>query len=216
MEFAITQLVDIILHLDQYLLIVIQNYGIWIYALLFFIIFAETGLIITPFLPGDSLLFALGALAATGSLKLALLLLILCIAAILGDTVNYWIGNWVGEKIINNKFKLIKKEHLEKTEKFYKKYGTKTIIFGRFVPIIRTFAPFTAGVGKMDYGKFITYNIIGGIAWIFLFLFAGYFFGNIPLVKNNFTFVILAIIVISFLPGIFTYIKERREIKNSA
>jgi len=211
MEFVITQLIDIILHVDQYLAIIIQNYGIWIYVLLFLIIFAETGLVITPFLPGDSLLFALGALAAAGSINLFILLVLLCLAAIIGDTVNYWIGNWSGEKIINNiKIKLIKKEHIEKTEKFYKKYGAKTIIIGRFVPIIRTFAPFTAGVGKMNYHKFLLYNIIGGILWISIFLFAGYFFGNIPLVKNNFTIVIFAIIIISFIPGIVTYIKEKR------
>ncbi|MBI2148272.1 DedA family protein [Candidatus Woesearchaeota archaeon] len=211
MEFILT-LINLILHIDQHLVWLVQNYGIWIYFIVFLIIFCETGLVVTPFLPGDSLLFALGAIAAIGSLNITLLIILLSIAAILGDTVNYWIGNWFGPGIIHKrKIKFLKKEYLEKTQRFYEKYGVKTVIFARFVPIVRTFAPFLAGVGSMKYSKFISYNIIGGLSWISVFLLGGYFFGNIPIIKENFTFVIIAIIIISFMPAIIEYIKHKRE-----
>jgi membrane-associated protein len=174
------------------------------------IIFAETGFVVTPFLPGDSLLFAAGAFAALGSFNIYLLLVILIMAAILGDTVNYWIGHFFGQKIVNNpKIPFINQEHIEKTEAFYKKHGGKTIILARFVPIVRTFAPFVAGVGKMHYGQFINYNIIGGVVWVLIFGLAGFFFGNIPAVKHNFTYVIFGIIGISIVPMVWEMIKGK-------
>lgn len=207
----ITKFIDIILHLDKNLLILTQNYGIFIYVIIFLIIFCETGLVITPFLPGDSLLFAAGTLASVGSLNIIFLFIIITLAAILGDTANYWIGKIIGPGILKKeKIKFIKKEYIEKTERFYEKYGNKTIILARFVPIVRTFAPFLAGVGSMTYPKFLIYNIVGGLLWVSLFLFGGYFFGNIPLVKENFTLVILGIIFISFIPIIIEYIKHKR------
>ncbi len=201
--------IDFILRLDQHLIWLIQNYGIWVYLILFLIIFLETGLVITPFLPGDSLLFAVGALAASGQISIVLLFAILCAAAILGDTVNYWVGNRLGLKLIK-KTKLLKAEHIERTKKFFDKYGGKTIILARFVPVIRTFAPFMAGIGTMKYPKFLSYNVIGGITWVSLFLFGGFFFGNIPFVKENFTAVIFAIIIISFMPMVIEYLRHRR------
>lgn len=203
-------LIEGILHLDQHLIWLVQNYGIWVYLIVFLIIFCETGLVITPFLPGDSLLFALGALAAIDSLDVKLLFVILVIAAIAGDTVNYWIGNWIGPTVIHKKkIKFLKKEYLEKTQKFYEKYGAKTIILARFLPIIRTFAPFMAGVGSMKYSKFLLFNIVGGFVWITLFLLGGYFFGNIPFVKENFSIVVIVIIIISLTPIIIEYIKHK-------
>ena len=198
---------DIFFNLDKYLSLAIQNYGVFVYLLLFLIIFLETGLVITPFLPGDSLLFVSGALAAAGSLNLAFLLLLMAFAAIIGDTVNYWIGNYFGEKVFS---KFIKKEHLERTKSFYEKYGAKTIVLARFVPIIRTFAPFVAGIGKMKYGTFLTYNVIGGISWVVLFVLAGYFFGSIDFVKNNLTIVILLIVVVSIIPIVIEYLKHQK------
>lgn len=195
-------LFDFILHLDVYLDQIIANYGSLTYAILFIIIFIETGLVVTPFLPGDSLLFAAGAFAALGSLNIFLLLALLTVAAILGDTVNYWIGHFFGEKLVANPRIPIKKEHIEKTQKFFDKHGGKTIILARFVPIIRTFAPFVAGIGKMHYGQFISFNFIGGIAWVLLLTLTGFFFGNIPMVKDNFSTVIIAIIFISVIPMI--------------
>lgn len=201
--------IDFILHIDVHLGEIIGQYGVLTYAILFLIIFIETGLVVTPFLPGDSLLFAAGAFSALGSLNLVLLLLLLCVAAVLGDTANYWIGHFFGEKLIANPKIPIKKEHIEQTEKFFEKHGGKTIILARFVPIVRTFAPFVAGIGKMHYGKFISFNVVGGITWVLLFTLAGYFFGNIPAVKHNFTVVILAIILVSVLPMGWHYIKSK-------
>jgi membrane-associated protein len=187
----------------ELILNIIQNYGTWAYSILFLVIFAETGLVITPFLPGDSLLFVAGTFAGLGSLKVFWLFILLSIAAILGDTINYWLGHFIGPKIFNREnVRFLNKKYLEQAHRFYEKHGGKTIIIARFIPIIRTFAPFVAGIGKMTYPRFLTYNIIGGIFWIAIFVFGGYFFGNIPLVKQNFTLVILAIIFISILPGL--------------
>lgn len=208
MEF-IQFLIEIILHLDKYLGEIIQNYGTWTYALLFFIIFMETGFVVTPFLPGDSLLFAAGTFAALGNLRIEVLLILLMIAAILGDTVNYWIGHFIGPRAFSGNVRFLKKEYLDRTHEFYEKHGGKTIILARFIPIIRTFAPFVAGVGAMTYLHFITFNIVGGIVWVLLFTLGGFFFGNIPAVKENFTFVILAIIFISVLPAIIEYLRGR-------
>jgi membrane-associated protein len=202
-------LVDFVLHIDVHLGQIISTYGIATYAILFVVIFIETGIVFTPFLPGDSLLFAAGAFAALGALNIFALLGLLTIAAILGDTSNYWIGHFFGEKLIANPKVPIKKEHIDKTKAFFDKHGGKTIILARFVPIVRTFAPFVAGVGKMHYGKFISYNIIGGVAWVLIATLAGYFFGNIPFVKDNFSIVILGIIVISILPMVFEVVKSK-------
>lgn len=203
--------IQIFLHLDKHLSAVIQAYGGWTYLILFLIIFCETGLVVTPILPGDSLLFAIGSFAALGALKLEYLLVGLTVAAILGDTVNYAIGHYMGPKVFSRtNSRIFKKEYLDKTHRFYEKYGAKTIIFARFVPIVRTFAPFVAGIGAMSYGKFLTYNVVGGITWICLFVLGGYFFGGLPIVKENFTAVILAIIVISVMPGVIEYIRSRR------
>jgi len=209
----ITFLIDFILHLDVHLGAIISQYGALTYGLLFFIIFIETGLVVTPFLPGDSLLFAGGAFAALRSLNIFVLLLILSLAAVLGDTANYWIGHFFGEALIAHPKVPIKKEHIKKTKEFFDKYGGKTIVLARFVPIVRTFAPFVAGVGKMHYGTFISFNVIGGIAWVFLFSLAGFFFGNIPSIKHNFSIVIIAIILISVVPMLYEVIKAKA--KNS-
>ncbi|MBN2145048.1 MAG: DedA family protein [Candidatus Aureabacteria bacterium] len=206
--------VDIMLHLDRYLELLIQEYHQWTYIILFVVIFCETGLVVTPFLPGDSLLFASGALAATGAMNPVILFILLSIAAILGDTVNYWIGYAVGPRVFKEKVRFLKKEYLDRTHAFYEKYGGKTIVIARFVPIIRTFAPFVAGIGKMSYGKFIFYNITGGIAWVAIFIFGGDFFGNLPVVKRNFSLVILVIIILSVMPGIIEYLKHRKEKKS--
>lgn len=206
----LSNLLDFVLHLDVHLTEITQNYGALTYFLLFIIIFCETGLVITPFLPGDSLLFASGAVAALGGLNIIVLIIILSLAAILGDTVNYWIGHFFGTRIIAHPKSPIKPEHITKTHKFYEKYGGKTIILARFVPIVRTFAPFVAGIGKMDYRTFITYNIAGGVLWVSLFTLTGYFFGNMPLVKHNFSLVIFAIIGISLVPVLIEYIKSRQ------
>jgi membrane-associated protein len=203
-------LIDIFLHIDKHLSEIIQNYGLWTYLIMFTIIFLETGLVVTPFLPGDSLLFAAGTFAALGALDLMWLFLFLSIAAVAGDTVNYWIGAYVGPKVFHkDKVRFLNKEYLDRTHKFYEKYGGKTIIIARFVPIIRTFAPFVAGIGSMTYWRFISYNVVGGIAWIVLCTLAGYYFGNLPMVKENFSLVILAIIIISILPGVIEYMRHR-------
>ncbi len=202
--------IDLFLHLDQHLIWVFDNYGLWTYLILFLIIFCETGLVVTPFLPGDSLLFGVGALAAGSALDIGWLFILLSIAAILGDTVNYWIGHLVGPKVFHREeSRFLKKEYLDRTHRFYEKYGGKTIILARFVPIIRTFAPFVAGIGRMSYWRFAGYNIVGGLVWIGSFLFAGYFFGNIPAVKENFTLVILGIIAVSILPGVIELVRAR-------
>ena len=206
----ITTLFDFILHIDKYLGIIIQEFGPFTYLILFAIIFLETGLVITPLLPGDSLLFVTGTFAAKGYINIALIIFLLSIAAILGDTVNYWIGNYFGEKVFeNNRF--FKKEHLEKTKEFYRKHGGKTIIIARFVPIIRTFAPFVAGIGKMSYTRFISFNVIGGIAWVIGFVLAGYYFGSIPIIKENLTLVIMAIIIVSLIPPVMEYMRMRKK-----
>ncbi|SRR6266545_2442210 len=208
---AIKFLIDLFLHLDEYLSQIISQYGVWTYALLFFVIFMETGFVVTPFLPGDSLLFAAGTFAALGSLNLYLLLILLMIAAIGGDTVNYWIGHYLGDRAYSIKW--IKMEYIDKTHAFFEKHGGKTIFLARFVPIVRTFAPFVAGIGRMSYGYFITYNFVGGITWVLLFTLSGYFFGNIPFVRENFEFVIVAIILISVVPIFIEWWKARRESK---
>ena len=200
MEF-IKGIIEFVLHFDRHLDVVIKSFGNWSYLLLFLIIFAETGLVFTPFLPGDSLLFVVGAFAALGSFKLFWLIIILISAAIIGDSVNYTIGKLIGEKLLlkgNSRF--FKKEHVEKTHKFYEKHGGKTIILARFIPIVRTFAPFVAGIGEMNYFKFLIYNVVGGILWVGIFVLGGYYFGNIPVVKENFPIVVAVIIVISVLP----------------
>ncbi len=207
----IKNFVEFILHLDIHLGTIIQTYGLLTYGLLFFVIFMETGLVIMPFLPGDSLLFAAGAFAAVGSLDIYWLFGLLAAAAIIGDTVNYWAGHFAGPKVFRQEnIRFLNKKHLESAQRFYEKHGGKTIIIARFVPIIRTFAPFIAGIGQMNYGRFISYNIIGGISWVAIFIFGGYFFGNIPIVKNNFSLAIIAIILISLLPALFELLRHRR------
>ena len=206
-------LIDFVLHMDVYLNEIISNYGAWTYGILFFVIFLETGFVVTPFLPGDSLLFAAGTFAALGALNPIYLFLLLTVAAIIGDTMNYSIGHYIGPKAFSGEIKFLKKEHLDKTQKFYEKHGGKTIILARFIPIIRTFAPFVAGIGIMEYSKFILYNVVGAISWVAIFISLGYFFGNIPFVQKNFELVIFAIIFISFIPPVLEAIKARRESK---
>jgi membrane-associated protein len=209
----IRELINFFLHIDKHLIEVIQQYGFWTYLILFLIIFCETGLVVTPFLPGDSLLFAAGALAAvdtTGTLNVGLLFVLLATAAVVGDTVNYFIGHFLGHKIFELKLPFVKKEYLDRTHEFYEKYGGKTIILARFVPIVRTFAPFVAGIGSMTYSRFISYNIAGGVAWIALFVFGGYLIGNIPLIKDNFSIVTVLIILISVTPMAIELVRSRR------
>jgi membrane-associated protein len=201
---------DIFMHLDKHLGSVIQAYGIWTYLILFLIIFCETGLVITPILPGDSLLFAAGAFAAHGDFNVIWLFVLLTIAAVAGDTLNYWIGSYMGPKIFHKEqVRLLNREYLDRTHQFYEKHGGKTIIIARFMPIIRTFAPFVAGIGKMTYLHFISYNVVGGVVWIAAFVFGGFFFGNLSVVKRNFTLVILVIIFLSVLPGIIEFVRHR-------
>jgi membrane-associated protein len=207
----ITTILEWVLHLDTHLAQIIQQFGGWTYGILFFVIFMETGFVVTPFLPGDSLLFAAGALAAsTGAFDMVFLFVLMFIAAFTGDGVNYWIGHTVGPKAFTGTSKLFKKEYLERTQAFYEKHGGKTILLARFIPIIRTFAPFVAGIGKMRYGYFITYNIVGGFLWTGLFLFGGYFFGNLPFVSDNFSFVVIAIILISLIPAVVEVLRNRK------
>ncbi len=201
-------LLDVLLHVDHYLSILLGEYGLWVYAILFLVVFIETGFVIMPFLPGDSLLFATGAMAALDLFSLSWLFGLLGLAAILGDTVNYWIGRVFGNKAYEATW--VNKDHLLKAEAFYQEHGNKTIILARFVPIVRSFAPFVAGIGRMDYYQFISFNVLGGIAWVTICGGAGYFFGNIPVVKQNFEFVILGIVVVSFLPVVFEYLKARK------
>jgi membrane-associated protein len=209
-------LIDIFLHLDKNLAMVISQYGVATYGLLFLIIFMETGFVVTPFLPGDSLLFAAGALAVTTSLNIWIIYFLMLIAAILGDTVNYWIGHYIGPKVFERDSKFIKKSYLIKTQKFYDKYGGQAITIGRFVPIVRTFVPFVAGIAKMSYKHFIAYNILGGILWVSIFTWTGYFFGNLPFVKTNFHYVVIVIILLSVAPIIYEFLKSKfkKEVKD--
>jgi len=208
----IKEILDFAMHLDSHLYEIIGQYGGWTYGILFAIIFCETGLVVTPLLPGDSLLFAAGALSGAGALNVKWLLLLLSIAAIAGDTVNYWIGYFTGPQIFYKKgSRLLNREYLDRTHRFYERHGGKTIIIARFVPIIRTFAPFVAGIGRMTYGRFLNYNIAGGVAWIFAFVAGGYFFGNIPFVKEHFTAVIFAIIILSVMPAVVEFLRHRRQ-----
>lgn len=211
MAFPISPL-DVILHFDTYLPLIIQEYGLWTYAVLFLLIFCETGLVVTPFLPGDSLLFIAGALAGTGILDIWLLLSLLMVAAILGDTVNYWIGYTFELKILEWKYSLVRKEHLAETHEYFEKYGGFTIVIARFVPFIRTFAPFLAGVGKMRYRWFLGYNLLGGVAWVSAFLLAGYFFGNLAIVQQNFSLVTYTIIGLSLIALVSVFIRIIRSI----
>lgn len=213
MEF-ITTVLQFFLHLDTSLQGVINQYGTVTYVILFLVIFAETGLVITPFLPGDSLLFAAGALASSTGLDPWLLFVVLGVAAVLGDGVNYSIGHAIGKRALTGEIPFVKKEYLDKTHAFYEKHGNKTIVLARFVPIVRTFAPFVAGVGRMTYRHFATYNIVGGIVWVGLLIGAGYFFGAIPFVKNNFELVIIAIIILSILPGVYEWLKAHSSAKS--
>ena len=211
----IKSVIDFILHIDHHLVEIVSEYQTWTYLILFLIIFAETGLVVTPFLPGDSLLFAAGAIVAKpeSGLSIFLLWILLMIAAVLGDLVNYHVGKFIGHEAFSGKYRLLKKEYLSKTQEFYEKHGGKTIIYARFIPIIRTFAPFVAGIGTMSYGKFASFNVVGGIAWVTSFLFIGYFFGGLPIIKSNFTYVIFGIIFVSILPPIIEVIREKRKSK---
>jgi membrane-associated protein len=205
-----TSLIDLVLHLDTHLLAITQQYGVWVYAILFLIIFCETGFVVTPFLPGDSLLFVAGALCGMDALQMGIVIPLLILAAFVGDNTNYWIGRLLGVKLLN-RTKLIKPEHIEKTHAFYEKHGGKTILFARFLPIIRTFAPFVAGIGLMRYRLFITFSALGSLAWIGSLTLAGYLFGNIPVVKNNLTLIIVGIMVITLLPAIMEVIRHRKQ-----
>lgn len=202
--------VDYFRHLDTHLETLTREYGAWTYGILFGIIFCETGLVVTPFLPGDSLLFAAGALATTGSLNVVFMWVLLMIAAVAGDTVNYWVGHQVGVRVFKPDAKILKTAYLEKTEHFFEKYGGKTIILARFMPIVRTYAPFVAGASRMNYPKFLLYNVVGGFIWVTLFVWAGFFFGNIPFIKRNFEYVVIVIILLSVAPAIWEYVKHRR------
>lgn len=212
---VISAIIDFILHIDKHLVEIVNDYQTWTYLILFLIIFAETGLVVTPFLPGDSLLFAAGAIVAKPDTDLNIFVMcgLLIIAAILGDLVNYHIGKYVGPKAFSGKYKLLKKEYLERTQSFYIKHGGKTIIYARFIPIVRTFAPFVAGIGTMTYSKFASFNIVGGFVWVSAFLFLGYYFGGLPLIKNNFTYVIFAIILLSVLPAIVEMLRGKSKVQ---
>lgn len=203
------ELIDFILHIDRHLIEFVAANGVWIYALLFLIVFVETGLVVMPLLPGDSLLFAAGAIAATGGMDPVLLCGLLFVAAVLGDTVNYHVGNYIGPKVFEHENRFIKRAYLLKTRDFFEKHGGKTIIIARFMPIIRTFAPFVAGVGSMPYRRFLSYNVVGAALWVVSFVLLGYFFGNLPAVKENFTLVIFAIIGISVMPGVIAWVRHR-------
>jgi len=214
----ILQLVDYILHLERYLPILIQNFGLWTYLILFFIIFMETGFVVTPFLPGDSLIFAAAAAAALAgsTLHIGWVFVLFCLAAVLGDTANYWIGHKIGPRAFSGSVRFLKKEYLDRTHAFFEKYGGKTIIIARFVPIVRTFAPFVAGVGEMTYVHFITYNIVGGIAWVTLFTVLGYGFGNLPFIKEHFSLVVIGIIIVSVMPAVWEVMRARLDARKPA
>lgn len=213
----IAYLIDFLLHLDRHLVAFVQQYGAWVYALLFLIIFCETGLVVTPFLPGDSLLFVAGTVAAAGAMDVHFLVVLLIIAAILGDTVNYWIGKHVGLRLFRDpNARFLKREYLDITHRFYERHGGKTIIIARFVPIVRTYAPFVAGVGAMTYRRFLAYNVIGAVVWVVSLTYAGYFFGNLPWVKSNLTLVIIGIVLLSISPGVVEYLRHRRQARRGA
>jgi membrane-associated protein len=223
MEYA-KYVIDLFLHLDRHLAEIIRDYGLWTYLILFAIIFCETGLVVTPFLPGDSLLFAAGAFSAArevdgvlqpGPLNVWWLFLLLSAAAIIGDTVNYWVGAWIGPKAFSGQYRFLKREYLDRTHRFYERHGGKTIILARFVPIIRTFAPFVAGIGAMNYSRFIAYNVIGAVLWVGIFVFLGCFFGNLPWVQKNFIWVIVAIIILSVMPMVYEYWRARVEARHA-
>ena len=205
----LAQFIDVVLHLDQHLTALIAHYGHWVYGILFLIIYCETGLVVTPFLPGDSLLFVAGTLAATGALDVQWLIWLLMAAAFLGDNTNYWIGRFLGPRVFKVQSRWLNRAYLDKTEAFYEKHGGKTVLLARFLPILRTFAPFVAGIGHMLYGRFVLFSILGAVAWINSLVLAGYFFGNIPLIKNNLTLVILGIVAVSFMPGLIHFVRER-------
>jgi len=211
----IKSLIDFVLHIDQHLVEIVRDYETWTYLILFLIIFAETGLVVTPILPGDSLLFAAGAIVAKPETGMSILFLLglLCVAAVLGDLVNYHIGKAIGHRAFSGKYRLLKVEYLQKTQEFYYKHGGKTIIYARFIPIIRTFAPFVAGIGTMSYAKFASFNVVGGIAWVSSFLLLGYFFGGLPIIRENFTYVVFGIILVSILPPIIEVIRSRNKTK---
>ena len=205
-------IIDLVLHLDRYLNLMIEKLGFWSYVILFFVIFIETGVVVFPFLPGDSLLFAAGALSTEGgAFNILILFGSLSVAAFLGDTCNYWIGHFIGPKAFTSKSRFLKKEYLDKAQRFYEKHGGKAIFLARFVPIVRTFAPFVAGIGKMEYKKFLLFNLTGGLTWVSVFLFAGYFFGNIPFIKDNFHFVAIIIVLISVIPIVIELIKSKQD-----
>ncbi|MBK9250199.1 MAG: DedA family protein [Ignavibacteria bacterium] len=208
------QFIDIILHLDIHLSMLAAEYGVWLYGILFLVIFCETGLVVTPFLPGDSLLFAAGSLCAISELSVLVVVPLLIAAAVIGDSTNYWIGRGFGLQLFKNKdSRIFKQKYLDQTEQFYQKHGVKTVVLARFMPIIRTFAPFVAGIGRMNYQRFLSFSVFGSILWISSFTFGGFFFGNIPFFKKNFTLVIVAIMVISLLPGIISYVQQKRRAK---
>lgn len=203
--------IDFVLHINVHLEALVQNYGVWVYAILFLIVFCETGLVVTPILPGDSLLFAVGAICATSPLRLDLCLALLAVAAILGDATNYWIGYWAGPRVFaKGQSRLLNPKHLQKAQLFYEKHGGKAVFLARFVPIVRTFVPFVAGIGKMSYRRFTFYNVTGAAAWILPFTLAGFFFGNVPAVKRNFSYIVFAIIILSVLPIVIAYIQDRK------
>ncbi len=207
----LTQVAGLVLHLDRHLLDFAANYGAWVYALLFLIIFCETGLVVTPFLPGDSLLFVAGTVAGTGALNVHVLVILLVISAVLGDSVNYGIGRWLGPRVFRMPQSwFFNPKHLQRANAFYERHGGKTIIIARFVPIVRTYAPFVAGVGAMDYRRFISFNVVGGVVWVVLLAYGGYLFGNIPWVKQNISLVVIGIIVLSILPGVVEYLRAKR------
>ena len=205
----VSSFIDIVLHLDRHLQTLVANYGVWIYLILFAIIFCETGLVVTPFLPGDSLLFAAGALSATGALDITLLFFLLNLAPLLGDSSNYWIGRSLGRAVFDGRFRFLKREHLERTERFYEKYGGKTLILARFVPIVRTYAPFVAGAGRMHYPRFVLFSALAALIWTTLLVLGGYWFGNIPVVRENFGLVVIAIVALSLLPPVVEYLRHR-------
>jgi membrane-associated protein len=206
----LASIIDLFLHLDKHLSSVIQQFGVLSYVILFLVIFCETGLVVTPILPGDSLLFVVGAFAAKGDLDPVLIYVLLCIAAVTGNMANYHIGRFLGPKVFEKNTRFLKKKYLERTHVFYEKHGGKTIVIARFLPIIRTFAPFVAGIGRMEYRRFVLYNLTGCVAWISSFVLGGYFFGNIPIVKENLTVVIFAIIIVSLVPSVIEFIRHRR------